>query len=100
MDAVYGAALPGEAAEVPAAAVVLRAGATLDVDALSRALGAVGAEARPRFVRLLDALPMTEGYRPLKAALRAQGLPSTGRALVHDVARGAYVERAADGLQG
>ena len=91
---VYGAAMPGEAGEVPAAALVLRDGATLDGAALSLALERVRAAARPRFVRLLDALPMTDGYRPLKAALRVEGLPATGRALVREDTSGRYEMRA------
>ncbi|MFT3768613.1 MAG: AMP-binding protein [Minicystis sp.] len=92
LAAVYGVPLPGEEGEVPTAAVVLREGAALDGAALFRALEALPAESRPRFVRLVEAIPMTEGYRPLKAGLRAAGLPAGGRALVRDVARGMYVE--------
>lgn len=72
--AAYGVTLPGEPGEVPAVAVVLRAGASLDGGALFAALPAP----RPRFVRVLATLPMNEGYRVLKAGLRAEGLPEEG----------------------
>jgi putative long chain acyl-CoA synthase len=62
-------------AEVPVAAVVLREGATLDGATLFSALSAHHpVEALPRVLRIVPSLPMTEGFRPLKAALRAKGL--------------------------
>jgi acyl-CoA synthetase (AMP-forming)/AMP-acid ligase II len=83
----------GGEAEVPVAAVVLRPGAKLDGAALFAALSAHHPpEALPRLVRVLTSLPMTEGFRPLKAGLRAEGLAdSGGEALVLDVARRAYL---------
>lgn len=89
LAAVYGVELPGELGEAPAAAIVLREGATLDGEALARALAAV--HAWPRFVRIVDAIPMTEGYRPLKAGLRAEGLPDGARALVRDDTSARYI---------
>ena len=71
---VYGVEVAGQEGEVPVAAIVLRAGAALDQAALCRALEAHAPEARPRFVRIVEAIPMTEGYRPLKAGLRAAGI--------------------------
>jgi len=93
LAAVYGVALPGEAGDVPAAAVVLRAGASLDGEALHRALAGVAEEARPRFVRVLSAIAMTEGYRVLKAGLRVEGAPEDLRTFVRDDARAAYRSR-------
>jgi putative long chain acyl-CoA synthase len=49
------------AAIVPAAAI--------DVAALSRAALALPEYARPRRIRLVDALPMTDGFRPIKRGL-------------------------------
>jgi putative long chain acyl-CoA synthase len=85
--AAYGAALPGEPGEVPAVAIVLRQGAALDGAALFAALPAP----RPRFVRVLAALPMNEGYRVLKAGLRAEGLPEEGEVWLLEGER--YVRR-------
>jgi putative long chain acyl-CoA synthase len=57
--------------ELPAAAVVLRAGAALDADALTSVLSARHPrDVWPRIVRLVPSIPMTEGFRPLKNALR------------------------------
>jgi putative long chain acyl-CoA synthase len=64
---------PGEPAAPPAqfpiAAIQLHPGAALDLDALSRAVAALPEHARPRRIRLVDALAMTDGYRPIKQAL-------------------------------
>ena len=61
--------------EVPVAAVVPAAGAVLDGAALFAALSAAHPEeALPRAVRVLPSIPLTEGFRPLKGALRAEGL--------------------------
>jgi putative long chain acyl-CoA synthase len=81
-----------EGAEVPAAAVVLREGAALDPGALAAALAAHHPRAAwPRVVRVVASIPMTEGFRLLKAALRAEGLTGfTGAALRLDPARGTY----------
>ena len=95
LAAVYGVTLPGETGEVPAAAVVLRDGATLDAASLSRALLTQPPQAQPRFVRVVEAIAMTEGYRPRKAGLRAAGLPAEGRAFLLDPGAGGYVERPA-----
>ncbi|HEX3476174.1 MAG TPA: alpha/beta fold hydrolase [Kofleriaceae bacterium] len=61
------------AAQLPVAAIQLHAGpgagATLDLDALSRAVAALPEYARPRRIRRVDALPMTDGHRPIKQAL-------------------------------
>lgn len=95
---VYGVRLPSEEAEVPVAAVVLRAGAELDRAELYRRVEASHAEAaRPRFVRVVEAIAMTEGYRPLKGELRAEGVRADGRTWVLDAERGAYVPLDASG---
>src|SRR6185312_9202836 len=61
--------------EVPCAAVVAAPGAVLDGAALFAALSAAHPEeALPRAIRVLPSIPLTEGFRPLKGALRAEGL--------------------------
>lgn len=59
--------------ELPAAAFALEPTATLDLDALARAALALPAHARPVRVRRVAAIPMTDGYRPIKAPLRQLG---------------------------
>jgi putative long chain acyl-CoA synthase len=88
--AAYGVTRTGAADEIPGAAIVLRPGAAIDGAALTRALAALPVEARPHFVRVVDAIPTTEGYRPLKAGLRAAGLAPAGPFFTRDVASGAY----------
>jgi acyl-CoA synthetase (AMP-forming)/AMP-acid ligase II len=56
------------------AAVELRPGARLDLDALSAAVAQLPEYARPRRVRVLDTLPVTDGFRPIKRALGALDL--------------------------
>jgi len=81
--AAYGLPLLGEQGDVPAVAVVLRDGHELDAEALRRkVLEELDASNRPVLVRVMKELPTTAGYRVLKSALRAEGIPA------HDVAAG------------
>ncbi|HEY0476279.1 MAG TPA: alpha/beta fold hydrolase [Kofleriaceae bacterium] len=59
----------GTAHQIPVAAVQLQPGAALDLDALSRAVATLPEYARPRRLCIVEALPMTDGYRPIKHAL-------------------------------
>ncbi|MBK9035659.1 MAG: alpha/beta fold hydrolase [Myxococcales bacterium] len=59
--------------EVPAAAFALEPTATLDLDALARAVVTLPAHARPTRVRRVGSIPQTDGYRPLKQPLRELG---------------------------
>jgi putative long chain acyl-CoA synthase len=52
--------------QVPAAAFVLAPGATLDLGALSEAVLALPDLARPRYLKQVESIPMTDGYRPIK----------------------------------
>jgi putative long chain acyl-CoA synthase len=56
--------------DAPIAAIQLHAGATLDLDALSEAVKALPEYARPRHVRIVELLPMTDGFRAIKRGLR------------------------------
>ncbi|HSS00127.1 MAG TPA: AMP-binding protein, partial [Kofleriaceae bacterium] len=61
---------PGDAAHrFPVAALQLRPGAALDLDALSRAVTGLPEYARPRRLRIVDSLAVTDGFRPIKPAL-------------------------------
>ncbi|HEX3762017.1 MAG TPA: alpha/beta fold hydrolase [Kofleriaceae bacterium] len=62
----------GSPAQVAIAAIQLHPGAAsrgIDLDALSRAVAALPEHARPRRIRIVGALAMTDGYRPIKQAL-------------------------------
>ena len=54
-------------AQVPIAAI--KPSGSLDLDALARAAAALPEYARPRRLRILDDLPMTDGFRPIKRGL-------------------------------
>lgn len=74
--AAYGFRPSARAPEVPVVAVVLRRGAKLDAARLAaRVVSKLPFESRPAFVRVVDELPVTAGYRVQKGVLRAQGVP-------------------------
>jgi putative long chain acyl-CoA synthase len=60
--------------ELPIAAIVLAPNAPLDLGALSAAVRTLPEYARPRRLRVVPSLPMTDGYRPIKSALRSLDL--------------------------
>jgi len=80
--------------DVPAAALVLRTGVTLDAADLARKAGELPVRSRPVIVRVLCELPRTPGYRVLKDPLRRQGIPAQeieeGRVLWRDPSNGTY----------
>jgi putative long chain acyl-CoA synthase len=56
--------------QIPIAAIQLHPAQALDLDALSRAAQALPEYARPRRVRVVEQLPLTDGFRPIKHGLR------------------------------
>ena len=56
--------------EVPIAAIELHSGTALDLDALSAAVRTLPEYARPHRVRVVEKLPMTDGFRAIKRGLR------------------------------
>jgi putative long chain acyl-CoA synthase len=78
----WGARPPGSAHDAVVAAVALAPGATLDRAALDVALAALPAHARPRALRVVSPadIPLTDGFRPVRERLRAQGWPETAAA--------------------
>jgi putative long chain acyl-CoA synthase len=54
-------------AQIPVAAVQLHPHTPLDLDELSRAVQALPEYARPRVVHVVDEIPLTDGFRPIKA---------------------------------
>jgi putative long chain acyl-CoA synthase len=78
-DALYGCSsvalciatgMPEGDHQIPIAAIELRPGASLDLDALSAAAQTLPEYARPRRVRVVEKLPLTDGFRPIKSGLR------------------------------
>ncbi len=73
--------------ELPIAAIQLHAGTPLDLaalDALSRAVVGLPEPARPRRIRIVDHLPMTDGFRPIKRELTHLDLADGPSVLVWD----------------
>ncbi len=66
----YGARVPGLPHEVPVVSVVVRDDYQLDPSTLARQLERLDVNARPRFVRREEAVPLSVGFRPLKQPLR------------------------------
>src|SRR6185503_16079285 len=56
------------------AAIQLQPGARLDLDALSRAVATLPEYVRPRRLRVVESLAMTDGFRPIKRLLDALDL--------------------------
>jgi putative long chain acyl-CoA synthase len=65
--------IAGDGGEVPAAAFALAPGAALALDELSAAVATLPAHARPRRLRRVEAIPQTDGFRPLKKPIRDLG---------------------------
>ena len=78
--AVYGLPVQGSAFELPAAAVMLRPGERLDLEALGAAMAALPLESRPTLVSIVERIPLTPGYRFDKRALRSGERVEEGRA--------------------
>jgi putative long chain acyl-CoA synthase len=77
---VYGLPVPGSDHEMPVATIVVREGYLLDPLALARQMERrLDANARPRFVRVRDQVPMSVGYRPMKQPLRDEGVAAEDR---------------------
>jgi putative long chain acyl-CoA synthase len=55
--------------QAPFAAIALHPGKPLDGDALSRAVAALPDHGRPRRIRVVESLPLTDGFRPIKRAI-------------------------------
>ncbi|MFK7985837.1 MAG: AMP-binding protein [Sandaracinaceae bacterium] len=71
MVAVHG--VPGEGGDEVVATIVPRG--AFDVASLTRLIDEkLESRERPRFLRVVDEIPLTDGYRPLKQALKEDGL--------------------------
>lgn len=66
---------PVDGVPTPAAAIQLGTSnhgrlATIDLDALNRIVAALPEYARPRTLRVVEAIPLTDGFRPIKRGIR------------------------------
>ena len=89
----YGVCLRGGEPEIPVAALRVRPGEEPAREDLARAVARLAPESRPAVIRLVETLPMTAGWRPIKGPLRAEGIDPArlaGRALVADPESGGW----------
>ncbi len=77
--------------EVPIAAIQLRPNATLDLEALGRAVKELPESARPRRIHIVAQLPMTDGYRVIKAGLAELDRTSAGEVYAWDPREERYI---------
>ena len=74
----YGVPDGKEEHELALAAVTLRGDRELEAEQLTQALARLEPEKRPRFVRVVDEIPVTTWYRPISRELREAGVPEPG----------------------
>jgi putative long chain acyl-CoA synthase len=74
----YGVLPPGGEHEVALAAATLRRGEELDANEIARALDPIPLTERPVIVHVVDEIPVTTWYRPLRGPLREAGIPEPG----------------------
>ncbi len=74
----YGVTAASTGSEIIAAAIVPSDGKSVDLERFAEQLAELEPHSRPRVVRIVERVPMTDGYRPLKAALRDEGIRPDG----------------------
>ncbi len=77
----YGVPDPDGEHELALAAVTLRGQRELEAGELTEALARLEPDKRPRFVRVVDEIPVTTWYRPISRELREAGVPKSGPAV-------------------
>lgn len=82
VDLAVAYGLKGAKGGLVVAAVSARCGHEIRVEDLAAAVVALPAASRPSIVRIVDEIPLTTWWRPLKAPLRAEGVPGKGDAYV------------------
>lgn len=76
LAAAYGLKDPGQQEQVLVAALVLHEGQDIEACRLDEIFAPLADEARPRRVMVVESLPMSDGFRPIKSLLKGKGLPS------------------------
>ena len=95
--------LEGSKGRVVVVAIAPRPGYEISAEELTEAASKLTPTSRPAVVRVVDEIPVTTWYRPVKAPLRAEGIPANDRAFVWDASAQVYAPitdagRAAVGL--
>jgi putative long chain acyl-CoA synthase len=91
IDLAVAYALDGSQGSVVVAAVAPRPGHTVHADELTQAVRELAPTSRPAIVRVVDDIPVTTWYRPVKGPLRAAGLPVNDAAFAWNDDAQAYV---------
>jgi putative long chain acyl-CoA synthase len=95
--AVYGMPLAGSRKQALVATVVLAG--DLDVAKVGRDIAsALVAARRPSVIRIARTMPMTDGFRAMKAPLKSQPIEASETALVYDASTEAYAPIDRDAL--
>jgi putative long chain acyl-CoA synthase len=71
----FGVTVPGAKGAVAIGAITLREGREVSARELTEALDGLPLKQRPRYVRVVDEIPVTTWYRPVVGPLRALGVP-------------------------
>lgn len=71
----FGVTVPGARGAVAVAAVTAREDRSVSADDVTDAVSGLPIEQRPRYVRVVDEIPVTTWYRPIVGPLRAMGAP-------------------------
>ena len=90
---VYG--LQADGVEQPVAVIVTDGNRALDLDAWNRFTTDLDPIERPAWVKRVERIPMTDGFRPDKSALELDPLERGAELFLYDEAAGRY--RAASG---
>ncbi|MGE0869311.1 MAG: alpha/beta fold hydrolase [Kofleriaceae bacterium] len=85
-------------AEIPIVAIQLSPGRSLDLGALAEATITLPEYARPRRLRVVEAIPLTDGFRPIKHAIRDLDVDSGPGVYSWDPLRQRYVATAGERL--
>jgi putative long chain acyl-CoA synthase len=91
IDLAVAYGVPENGADVVVAAVTLRPGQQVSGGEMTAALAGLAERSRPAVVRLVDEIPLTTWYRPLKAPLQKEGLPPDAPGWRWDDGAGSYV---------
>ncbi|MEY2472608.1 MAG: putative long chain acyl-CoA synthase [Actinomycetota bacterium] len=90
IDLAVAYALDGANGSVVMAAVAPRPDYEITADDLTEGVRRLPSASRPAVVRVVDEIPLTTWYRPVKAPLRAQGLPANDHAFAWNSEAQAY----------
>jgi putative long chain acyl-CoA synthase len=83
--------------QLPVAALVIRPSYTLDLAGLSEHVNRrLDGHARPRYLRLVEEIPLNVGYRPVKQPVRESFFAGTGMYYRYDLELGVYEAWQAD----